>query len=188
MASKPAAMCEQIEGGHALRRHRILEPKVGEILSNRGLPIQLALVRQHGHGRGCECLAARADGKDRLWRDRGAPLHIAESVALDMHHLAVLDDQGRHARDLPVPHGRFQELIETFERALCAGPLVHSLHLPPPALGANTPNAPSWYRAGACPVSEKMTRSRAPSWNTDPCTSLLPWLRFARLERPMRPL
>jgi hypothetical protein len=107
-------MAEQIDDSHALRRDRIVQAKLRQIVADRLLPVEPALVDQHRQAERREGLGDRAEDELRILRHGQSRLDIAQSISLDPISLAVARDRQRQAGDLPFVHRFADEGVEIF--------------------------------------------------------------------------
>ena len=109
------AVAQQVDGGHLLRRHRVVEVELGEHGTDRRVPGEGAFVDVHGQQGGGEGLRVRADGEERVRRRGELLLDVAPAVALRVDDLAVFDDRDAEAGDLPLGHDGFDPGVEAVE-------------------------------------------------------------------------
>ncbi len=109
-------MRQQVADPHLAGHVRVVEGEPRQVLGDRVVPPELALVDEHAERRRGHRLGRRADGEQRVLVDRLGRAEAAHAVALGEHDLAVLDHGDRQARRLPVTHRLRDVGVEAGER------------------------------------------------------------------------
>ena len=82
----------------------VAEPEGREVVDDRVVPGDLALVHEHGHGGGGEGLGCGPHRKDRVLVDRIRPPDLLDAEAARIGDLVALNHRDRDAGNIPVPH------------------------------------------------------------------------------------
>jgi hypothetical protein len=112
MTRQSGMVAEQIDSSDALRRDRVVESKLRQIVAHRLGPIEAPLVDQHREAKRREGLGDRAEDELRIHRDGQGRLHVTQSISLDPISLAVSRDSQRETGDLPFLHSFADEGVE----------------------------------------------------------------------------
>jgi len=101
MTRQSGIVAEQIDSSDALRRDRVVEAKLRQILARRLRPIEARFIDEHREAKRREGLGDRAEDELRIHCDGQARLHVAQSISPDPISLAVARDSQRKTGDLP---------------------------------------------------------------------------------------
>lgn len=99
-----AAVDEQVAHRHLVGDPRVVHAEPRHVVDDLVVPVQLAVVDEHGKRGGGDRLAGRTGGEDRVGVHALGRTEAAHAVALGQRTLAVLDDRDRHARHAMCPH------------------------------------------------------------------------------------
>src|SRR3984957_19952552 len=101
MTRQSGIVAEQIDSSDALRRDRVVEAKLRQILARRLRPSGARWSDEHREAKRREGVGDRAEDELRIRCDGQGRLHVAQSISPDPISLAVARDSQRKTGDLP---------------------------------------------------------------------------------------
>ena len=114
-------MREQVANRHVRREVRIGELEFGQMLDDRIVPFELAVINERGQAGGGERFGAGGDGEAGVGRDLAVRAELADAVAAGEDDFAVFDDGQGHAGGFPAVHGGSDVGIEPGEAVVGSG-------------------------------------------------------------------
>ena len=115
MAGKARDVHDEVPDGQALPGALVVQLEPGDVVADRLVPFDLALVDELAEGEDREGLGGGADGEDGIRRDRELLLDVLEAEAPGVGDLVVLDDDHADAGDLEGLEPLFGDLVEAFQ-------------------------------------------------------------------------
>jgi hypothetical protein len=92
---------QQVDDGQPLGHHGVMQPKAREVVAERALPLEQAVIHQGANRGRREGLGDGPDGEQRLRGDRQVRVHVAAAPPRGQHDAPVLDGGDSAPRDLP---------------------------------------------------------------------------------------
>ncbi len=114
--SEAAAMHQQVADRHLARDPGVVHPEIRQVIDDRVVPVDLALVHEDRERGGREGLRGRTDLEQRVGVDRLRGVEAADAVSAGERDLAVLDDCDGGARHALLFHHRLDAGVEAFRR------------------------------------------------------------------------
>ena len=116
---------QEVDDGQAVGHHRVVQPKLRQVVAERTLPFEQAVIDKGADRRRGEGLGDGTDGEQRVRGDRNPGVQVALAPPGSQDGLPVLDGGDGAARDLPRGQLLDDEPFDALQgRVLRAGQLV----------------------------------------------------------------
>src|SRR5438046_7966499 len=115
MTGHSHTMRDEIARSHAFASHWIVHLEFGKVLPHGLVPIKLALIVKHSHGKRGKGLGDGANGKDRPACDWKIAFDVPQAEPMRIDHPAVLYEYNCQTRHFPISHLRRDELFQIIE-------------------------------------------------------------------------
>lgn len=111
MARQAGPLAQQVAQADALVGQRVGEAEVGQMLADRVVKRQLAIVGQHGDKRRGKGFGTGCEWKNRVGGDGFGLAQLADTVAFEIHRMLAVDDNDGRPRHIPIGQGGLDDRV-----------------------------------------------------------------------------